>query len=25
MSGLSNFNRDRFNEIAALVVESGNR
>ncbi|EBB1560884.1 DUF4406 domain-containing protein [Salmonella enterica] len=24
MSGLSNFNRDRFNEIAALVVESGN-
>ncbi|ECI8027218.1 DUF4406 domain-containing protein [Salmonella enterica subsp. enterica serovar Ramatgan] len=24
MSGLPNFNRDRFNEIAALVVESGN-
>ncbi|EAB2832866.1 DUF4406 domain-containing protein [Salmonella enterica subsp. enterica] len=24
MSGLPNFNRDRFNEIAGLVVESGN-
>ncbi|EAA9298210.1 DUF4406 domain-containing protein, partial [Salmonella enterica subsp. enterica] len=24
MSGLPNFNRDRFNEIAGLVVKSGN-
>ncbi|EEJ4190061.1 DUF4406 domain-containing protein [Salmonella enterica subsp. diarizonae] len=24
MSGLPNFNRDRFNEVAGLVVESGN-
>ncbi|HGY0275429.1 TPA: DUF4406 domain-containing protein, partial [Salmonella enterica subsp. enterica serovar Napoli] len=24
MSGLPNFNRDRFNEISGLVVESGN-
>ncbi|ECK6867730.1 DUF4406 domain-containing protein [Salmonella enterica] len=24
MSGLPNFNRDRFNEVSRLVVESGN-